>query len=352
MSNQPPGMGRGLFGYRRTSVNQAISDRDILVRQAENRAEAAERRAAATEEQLTAAADRLKAHEAELGRVRGQLESTAEAARGAQAQGEAARTLQAQLQSALQQHAELQAGFQAARQREARFAAELQAGRQREARLAEEVQEGLQREADLRARMEAVPHVEPPPRPDRPDSDTVSEEVSRILKSAEESAAQITERARTAAEQRMAEAEASATQLMERAGALAEQRLATADARLAEAERRMAEAELHWRELRAAMASFSVWKDSLGASLADFHGRVEQMRSEVSEIPDRIRTAFAPLAEAAASAEEGIDAIQREWTPPPIPAPTAWLAPEPGPAADEQLEGPEQTDQPFLEGSE
>src|SRR5437763_11276635 len=91
MSNQPPGMGRGLFGYRRTSVNQAISDRDILICQSENRAESAERRSAGLEDQLAAMAERLKAYEAELGRVREQLQGSAETARSAQAQAEWAR---------------------------------------------------------------------------------------------------------------------------------------------------------------------------------------------------------------------------------------------------------------------
>src|SRR5207244_12897925 len=88
MSNQPPGMGRGLFGYRRTSVNQAISDRDILIRQAETRAQVAEARAAELEDQLGAAAERLRSHEGELARMRSELEAHAQAARGARAQGD------------------------------------------------------------------------------------------------------------------------------------------------------------------------------------------------------------------------------------------------------------------------
>jgi chromosome segregation ATPase len=51
-SNEGPELGRGLFGYNRASVNRMISDRDIMLRQAEGRIRAAEARIAELEAQL------------------------------------------------------------------------------------------------------------------------------------------------------------------------------------------------------------------------------------------------------------------------------------------------------------
>ena len=31
MSEQPPSLSKGLFGYRRSSVNQLLSDRDVML---------------------------------------------------------------------------------------------------------------------------------------------------------------------------------------------------------------------------------------------------------------------------------------------------------------------------------
>jgi chromosome segregation ATPase len=45
MSDQPPALSRSLFGYRRSAVNQMISDRDVMLRQAEGRVRAAEAKA-------------------------------------------------------------------------------------------------------------------------------------------------------------------------------------------------------------------------------------------------------------------------------------------------------------------
>ena len=37
MGADPPALGKGLFGYRKSAVNQMLSDRDIMLRQAEGR---------------------------------------------------------------------------------------------------------------------------------------------------------------------------------------------------------------------------------------------------------------------------------------------------------------------------
>jgi predicted nuclease with TOPRIM domain len=52
MSEQPPALGRGIFGYRRTAVNELISDRDVMLRQAEGRVRASETKVARLEAEL------------------------------------------------------------------------------------------------------------------------------------------------------------------------------------------------------------------------------------------------------------------------------------------------------------
>jgi FtsZ-binding cell division protein ZapB len=52
MSDQPVALGRGLFGYKRSAVKQAISDRDVMLRQIEVRVLAAEANAARLEAEM------------------------------------------------------------------------------------------------------------------------------------------------------------------------------------------------------------------------------------------------------------------------------------------------------------
>jgi hypothetical protein len=327
MSGQPPGTGSDPFGYPQTSANRASSDRDALIRQAGTSAEAREA-LFDLDHPLGAATERLWANEAELARLKGDLDAHAEVFPGIQLGHETVRSYQAKLQSALRRQGEIQVALQAV----------------------------WQRQAELRAAFESASAASLPLRPGQPDHDMVKGEVVRILEAAEESAAQIVglackaaeqrmveairrlanaqrsaaqfEQQARAAEQRMEEAQRSAGQIVERASVLAEERIAAADRRMAEAENLLAEAERRWRELRASITSFATWKDSVGPFLGDFHDRVEEIRARIEEIPARLRSAFSPLAQATASTDEGIAQLQRQWTPPPIPGPTTWLAQE------------------------
>src|SRR5439155_12946119 len=46
-------LSKGLFGYRRSSVNQLLSDRDVMLRQAEGRVRAAEAKASRLESEMS-----------------------------------------------------------------------------------------------------------------------------------------------------------------------------------------------------------------------------------------------------------------------------------------------------------
>src|SRR6266508_3239728 len=77
MSSDPPELGKGLFGYRKSAVNQIIADRDIMLRQAEGRVRAAESKVAELESELGSMRDRNARMDEQLERLRQQLDTLA-----------------------------------------------------------------------------------------------------------------------------------------------------------------------------------------------------------------------------------------------------------------------------------
>ncbi len=77
MSSDPPELGKGLFGYRKSAVNQIIADRDIMLRQAEGRVRAAESKVAELESELGSMRDRNSRMDEQLERLRQQLDALA-----------------------------------------------------------------------------------------------------------------------------------------------------------------------------------------------------------------------------------------------------------------------------------
>jgi hypothetical protein len=75
MSSDPPELGKGLFGYRKSSVNQIIADRDIMLRQAEGRVRAAESKVAELESELVSMRARNSRMDEQLERLRQQLDT-------------------------------------------------------------------------------------------------------------------------------------------------------------------------------------------------------------------------------------------------------------------------------------
>ncbi|MGH2811314.1 MAG: hypothetical protein ACRDI1_01195, partial [Actinomycetota bacterium] len=75
MSSDPPELGKGLFGYRKSAVNQIIADRDIMLRQAEGRVRAAESKVADLETELGGMRDRNTRMDEQIERLRQQLDA-------------------------------------------------------------------------------------------------------------------------------------------------------------------------------------------------------------------------------------------------------------------------------------
>jgi predicted nucleic acid-binding Zn-ribbon protein len=74
MSSDPPELGKGIFGYRKSAVNQIIADRDLMLRQAEGRVRAAESKVANLEGELNAMKTRNSRMDEQLERLRTQLD--------------------------------------------------------------------------------------------------------------------------------------------------------------------------------------------------------------------------------------------------------------------------------------
>jgi hypothetical protein len=77
MSAEPPTLGKGILGYRKSAVNQIIADRDVMLRQAEGRVRAAESKVGELEGELMAVRDRNTRSEEQLDRLRTQLDALA-----------------------------------------------------------------------------------------------------------------------------------------------------------------------------------------------------------------------------------------------------------------------------------
>ena len=249
VSNQPSDIDRGLFGYRRSSVNQAISDRDIMLRQAENRAREAEARATEMEERMTALHEQVSDQQLRLAEREREL-------------NEKVTALDQRMQDVGSQLTD------------------------RDREMAERDEHIV----ELRAQIERLvqQQMEAPPRPDAhaPTSEVVSEEVARLLRAAEDSAERIVEQARVTTAQNSAES------------------------------------ERQWREMQTSLARFTGWRDRVEPQMAELYVRMEELRSRIGEIPDRVRAAFAPLAEASAAAEAGLQTLSDDLATPLLSAPT------------------------------
>jgi cell division septum initiation protein DivIVA len=73
MSTEPPALGKGVFGYRKSSVNQIIADRDTMLRQAEGRVRAAEGKVSSLQSELVNVQQRNQRMEEQLERLRAQV---------------------------------------------------------------------------------------------------------------------------------------------------------------------------------------------------------------------------------------------------------------------------------------
>ena len=119
------------------------------------------------------------------------------------------------------------------------------------------------------------------PRPRRPEAtSSFSEELAGILAAAEESAAGIVERARITTERQITES----TRL--------------------------------WREVEAEVSRFASWREQVEPVIRRIAGKVDDVRTRIEEVPERIREALAPMADAISSLDSDMAELAAATTPP------------------------------------
>jgi hypothetical protein len=285
-------------GIRRAAVDQLLADRDMMLRQAEDRVAAAEARVAELEEQLEAAIADAKARSVD---------------------GASMQALEGRL-----------AGL---KEQEARTA-DVAARREREL-------------AELRTRLEEAEAAHASqPRQDELTTRLLSDEVNTVLSAAQESAVRIVERARRESEDMSASARAESEELLsgarresaelrEQAHAQSEEMLASArrdsDEMLTSAraesvgmlesarrdkEEQLAESGRTWREIHDQQTKFVAWRDEVQPMMTSVQDQVVRIRASLVEVPARIRDALAPVAEAMSSIDTEMAQLSVAFGPP------------------------------------
>jgi chromosome segregation ATPase len=108
----------------------------------------------------------------------------------------------------------------------------------------------------------------------------LNEELAGILAAAEESAARIVERAR------------------------------------ATSQRQIARSNRVWREVQAEVSRFASWRQDVEPVIRTVQSKVEKVRSEIEEVPERIRQALAPMADTISSIDGDLAELADASNPP------------------------------------
>jgi hypothetical protein len=113
----------------------------------------------------------------------------------------------------------------------------------------------------------------------------LTEELAGILAAAEESAARIVERAR------------------------------------ATTQRQIARSNRVWRDVQAEVSRFAAWRQEVEPLIRSVQAKVEGVRSEIEEVPERIRQALAPMADSISSVDADLAELSAASNPPLLLAP-------------------------------
>jgi len=360
MSSDPPELGKGLFGYRKSVVNQIIADRDIMLRQAEGRVRAAESKVADLEVELIANRDRSTRMEEQLERLRAQFDAlmsgahtpfggapTTEPAPPSPAP-EVSKSEDLVTDTAPEEDVFGRLGAEQEPEEEAIESFTDQAEEYlygsselvyEEPSRADEASPVPSPEEEEPAPMPAAELAEPPaapqPVPANPNpvpepeleheqraaqvsgvtSRFLNEELGSILNAAEESAARIVERAHESTEHQITESN-----------------------RL-------------WREVQAELARFVAWREQVDPLIHGIQTRVHDVRGTVEEVPERIRQALAPMADAISSLDGELGDLASAWNPPLLLTPSGLEQDESEEATGTTAEWEDEPEPPLLYGA-
>jgi len=327
MGSDPPDLGKGLFGYRKSAVNQIIADRDMMLRLAEGRVRSAEAKVAELETELSSFREQNARMDEQLDRLRSQLDvvlartETGSAARGSEEEAPSQEDLPDWDRPHPAEVDQASESFDPAptEQRwepepaaaeeseppapsEPHFEPALPVAAQEEAPMSESPHEAPRAEAQPEwmpapssprpaepaaygGEPDRYQPATPPPDATEPRRDDVTsrfltEELAGILAAAEESAARIVERAR------------------------------------ASTQRQIMESNRLWREVQAEVARFASWRDQVEPVIQQVQSKVGSVRGLVDDVPERIRDALAPMADAISSIDADMAELASALTPP------------------------------------
>jgi hypothetical protein len=155
--------------------------------------------------------------------------------------------------------------------------------------------------------VEAV-REEPAPKEEAPPVDDLTQrflndELAQILRAAEESAARIVERARTTTDQQIEESN-----------------------RL-------------WHDVQAEVARFAAWRDEVEPVIHAVQSKVDDVRTYIDEVPERIRQALAPVADSISSIDGDLADLAARATPPLLLTPSGVAGPAADTRHDEEPQG-------------
>jgi archaellum component FlaC len=349
MGSDPPELGKGLFGYRKSVVNQIIADRDIMLRQAEGRVRAAESKVADLESEMHGAKEKTARMEEQLERLRTQFDTLMSRVDLPTAEDDSVEdedtandddglefAVQAAPQSSAQEDEDAPdepVSFAPAEdifgQRDEDGPAEpvaldefagdsedeylygpndftygaepaAQTETQQEQEPAEPVDEAeeplpptLETGMDLSVEepdMEAAaaePETTQAPSPEREPAQASSvterfltQDLAGILRAAEESAARIVERAQESTE------------------------------------RQIQESNRLWQEVQSELSRFAAWREHVDPLIQSVQARIHEVKASVEDVPERIRQALAPMADAISSIDTDLGDLSSAWNPP------------------------------------
>jgi archaellum component FlaC len=363
MGSDPPELGKGLFGYRKSVVNQIIADRDIMLRQAEGRVRAAESKVADLESEMRGAKERTSRMEEQLERLRAQFDTLMtrdevempedvvgqDAASAADDEPDLAAKDGEDTSDEPARVAPAEDIFGPEGDRDATAPGVLEG-------FADDSEEYLYGPSDFTYKAEPAGQTETDTDEESAELVDVSDEAlppmipADIDLSAEEPEMDIAAAGpepETAAPQASSVTERFLTQDLAGILRAAEESAARIVERAEEStERQIRESNRLWQEVQAELSRFAAWRENVDPLIQGVQSRVREVRASVEDVPERIRQALAPMADAISSLDTDLGELGSAWNPPLLLTPSSLEAegegeavPDDPPAWDEPARG-------------
>jgi hypothetical protein len=81
-------------------------------------------------------------------------------------------------------------------------------------------------------------------------------------------------------------------------------------------QRQIARSNRVWREVQAEVSRFASWRQEVEPVIRNVQSKVDSVRSEIEEVPERIRQALAPMADAISSVDADLAELAAASNPP------------------------------------